>query len=131
MTKDPPTAVRIDKWLWAARFYKTRSAAQAAIDAGKVKLNGERTKPAKDLKPGDRLSIHIGEYDWDIAVLQLSDKRGPAPVARLLYEEAEESRARREAETARRRITYEPAMTRKGRPTKRDRRELERWSDTD
>jgi ribosome-associated heat shock protein Hsp15 len=121
------SSVRVDKWLWAARFFKTRSAAQQAIEGGKIKLNGERTKPAKDLKPGDSLSIHIGAYDWHIKVLQLSDKRGPAPVARLLYEESEESRAKREAEVATRRVTIEPATTRKGRPTKRERRELDRF----
>src|SRR4051794_15864644 len=83
------SAVRIDKWLWAARFFKTRSAAQQAIEGGKVKLNGERTKPAKDLKPGDCLVINIRGYEWDIQVLQLASQRGPAPVARALYEESE------------------------------------------
>jgi ribosome-associated heat shock protein Hsp15 len=122
-------AVRIDKWLWAARFFKTRSAAQKAIEGGKVKLNGDRTKPAKDVKAGDILSIHIGAYDWVVTVLQLSEQRGPAPVARLLYEESDESRAVREAEVARRRVTIEPATTRKGRPTKRERRELDDWND--
>jgi ribosome-associated heat shock protein Hsp15 len=122
-------AVRVDKWLWAARFYKTRSAAQKAIEGGKVKLNGDRTKPAKDLKTGDVLSIQIGAYEWQITVLQLSEQRGPAPVARLLYEESAESRASREAEAAKRRLTIEPATTRKGRPTKRERRELDQWSE--
>ena len=122
-------SVRVDKWLWAARFFKTRSAAQKAIEGGKVKLNGERTKPAKDVKAGDILSIHIGAYDWEITVLQLSEQRGPAPVARLLYEESEQSRATREAEAARRRVTIEPATTRKGRPTKRERRELDHWNE--
>jgi ribosome-associated heat shock protein Hsp15 len=83
VTKDTAdSAVRIDKWLWAARFFKTRSAAQSAIEGGKVKLNGERTKPAKDVKTGDRLSIHIGLYDWDVTVLKLSSTRGPAPALR-------------------------------------------------
>ena len=130
MIQDRPNAgVRIDKWLWAARFFKTRSAAQKAIEGGKVKLNGDRTKPAKDVRVGDILSIHIGAYDWVITVLQLSEQRGPAPVARLLYQESDESRATREAEVARRRITIEPATTRKGRPTKRERRELDQWND--
>ena len=123
--------VRVDKWLWAARFFKTRSAAQAAIEGGKVKLNGERTKPAKDLKAGDRLTIHIGAYDWEITVLKLSAQRGPAPVARLLYEESEESRTRREAAIEKRRTMFEPATARKGRPTKRERRDLDRWQDKD
>ena len=132
MTKETvETAVRVDKWLWAARFFKTRSAAQQAIEGGKVKLNGERTKPAKDVKTGDRLSIHIGLYDWNVTVLKLSSVRGPAPVARLLYEEDETSRAAREDAIAKRRVTFEPALSRKGegRPTKRDRRDLDRWND--
>ena len=134
MTKETvETAVRIDKWLWAARFFKTRSAAQAAIEGGKVKLNGERTKPAKDLRTGDRLLIHIGLYDWHITVVKLSSQRGSAPVARLLYEEDDASRTAREEAIAKRRVTFEPAAARKGegRPTKRDRRDLDRWQDGD
>lgn len=119
--------VRIDKWLWAARFYKTRSAAQHAIEGGKIKLNGQDTKPAKDVKPGDQLSITIGAYEWTITVLQLSAQRGPATVARTLYEESDESRARRAREAEKRRRFEEPAAELKGRPTKRDRRDLDRW----
>ena len=122
-------AVRLDKWLWAARFFKTRSAAQQAIEGGKVKLNGERTKPAKDLRPGDRLVININGYEWAVAVVQLSDKRGPATVARTLYEESEESRQARALEVEKRRRFNEPASTLKGRPTKRDRRVLDDWQD--
>jgi ribosome-associated heat shock protein Hsp15 len=125
------SGVRIDKWLWAARFFKTRSAAQQAIDGGKIKLNGERTKPARDLKPGDELVIHIGAYEWTIRVVALSDRRGPAPVARALYEETPESQAKRAAEVEKRRRFFEPAAARKGRPTKRERRELDRFSDGD
>jgi ribosome-associated heat shock protein Hsp15 len=121
------TAVRVDKWLWAARFFKTRSAAQQAIEGGKVKLNGERTKPAKDLKAGDRLAINIRGYEWEIEVVQLSSQRGPAPVARTLYTESEESRAKRALEVDKRRRFNEPATALQGRPTKRDRRMLERW----
>ena len=124
-------AVRIDKWLWAARFFKTRSAAQQAIEGGKVKLNDERTKPAKELRPGDRLLIQIGGYEWAIRVLQLSDKRGPATVARTLYEESEESQAKRALEVVKRRRFNEPASTLKGRPTKRDRRVLDSWREKD
>ena len=123
--------MRIDKWLWAARFYKTRSAAQQAIEGGKVKLNRERTKPAKEVKPGDELSITIGAYEWAITILALSMQRGPAVTARTLYEESVESRTRREAEVARRRERFEPALARKGRPTKRDRRELDQWQESD
>ena len=119
--------MRLDKWLWAARFFKTRSAAQQAIDGGKVRLNGERSKPAKELKTGDELVIHIGAYEWTVRVVQLSDKRGPATVARTLYEESEDSRAKRALEVEKRRRFNEPASTLKGRPTKRDRRTLEKW----
>ena len=124
-------SVRIDKWLWAARFFKTRSGAQQAIEGGKVKLNGDRTKPARELKPGDELVIQIGAYEWTIKVVQLSAQRGPATVARTLYEESEESREKRSLEVEKRRRFNEPASARKGRPTKRDRRDLERFQDTD
>ena len=91
----PANGVRIDKWLWAARFFKTRSAAQQAIEGGKVKLNGERTKAAKELKPGDELLIHIGAYEWTVRVIQLSAQRGPAAVAPNNY-----TRKRREPREA-------------------------------
>lgn len=122
--------MRIDKWLWAARFFKTRSAAQQAVDGGKVKLNGERVKPSKALKPGDELVIHIGAYEWVVRVAQLSDQRGPAPVARALYEEDEASRTRRTEQVALRRLAADPAHERRGRPTKRERRQLERWRES-
>jgi ribosome-associated heat shock protein Hsp15 len=120
-------AVRLDKWLWAARFFKTRSAAQQAIEGGRVKLNGERTKPAKSLEVGDRLVIHIGAYEWMVTVSELSDRRTAAPIARTLYEESEESRARRAGEVERRKAFGHPGADREGRPTKRERRQLERW----
>ena len=116
--------MRIDKWLWAARFYKTRSLAQAAVEGGKVRLNGERVKPAKDLRVGDRLEVAIGEAVWEIAVNSLSDKRGPASEARKLYTESEASRLRRVAAAESRRLAVEPAIDLAGRPTKRDRRSL-------
>src|SRR6185436_13688373 len=122
--------MRIDKWLWAARFFKTRGLAQDAVSGGKVKLNGERVKPAKDLARGDRLAIRIGEYDWLIEVRALSDKRGPAETARKLYEEDEASRALRTAQVADRRAQASVWGQRKGRPTKRERREMERWRET-
>jgi ribosome-associated heat shock protein Hsp15 len=118
--------MRLDKWLWAARFYRTRSLAQQAVEAGKVRVGGERVKPAKELKSGDRLSIRVGEADWDIAVRALSERRGPAAEARQLYDESEESRLRRDALIARRKPALEPARDLHGRPTKRDRRALER-----
>jgi ribosome-associated heat shock protein Hsp15 len=120
-------SIRIDKWLWAARFYKTRALAQQAVEGGKVKLNGERTKPAKTLSIGDRLGIHIGEYEWLVTVAALSDRRGPAEAARLLYEETDESRARRQQMVEARRMQVNPALTIKGRPTKRERRALDRF----
>jgi ribosome-associated heat shock protein Hsp15 len=122
-------AVRVDKWLWAARFFKTRSAAQQAIDGGRIKLNGERVKPAKIVSIGDRLSIHIGMYEWLVTVRALSDKRGPATEARELYEEDAESAARRAELVEKRKAYGHPGADREGRPTKRDRRQLERWRD--
>jgi ribosome-associated heat shock protein Hsp15 len=114
--------VRIDKWLWAARFFKTRSLATDAIDNGKVKIGGDRVKPARTLKLGERLYIDNGSDEWDVLVLGLSDKRQGAPIARTLYEETEESIARRQKEAERRKLFHEPAADFKGRPTKRDRR---------
>lgn len=122
-------SVRVDKWLWAARFFKTRSAAQQAVEGGKIRLNGERVKPAKELRAGDELQIHIGNAEWTIRVQQMSDKRGPATVARTLYTEDETSRAKREEQAALRKLAADPAQERHGRPTKRERRELERWRD--
>lgn len=119
-------AIRIDKWLWAARFFKTRSLAQQAIEGGKVRLNGERIKPAREVRCGDRLEITTGDSCWDVAVIQLSDRRGPAPQARLLYAEDESSLARRLAVVQARRLAVEPAGDLQGRPTKRDRRSLEK-----
>ena len=120
-------SIRIDKWLWAARFFKTRSLAQQAVEGGKVKLNGERTKPAKELRMGDELRVHVGTYEWVVRVAQLSDKRGPAAVARTLYEEDEASRAQRAEQASLHRLVADPGGDRRGRPTKRDRRQLERW----
>lgn len=123
--------VRIDKWLWAARFFRTRSAAQQAVAGGKVRLSGERTKPSAELRVGDRLVIHIGVYEWEITVAQLSAQRGPASVARELYAEDEASRHKRAAQAALRRVAADPGQERRGRPTKRERRQLERWRDAE
>ena len=121
--------MRLDKWLWAARFFRTRSAAQQAVEGGKVKCNGERVKPARELKVGDELTIHIGAFEWRIRVVQLSEKRGPATAARTLYEEDEASHAARTEQVALRRLAGDPGGDRQGRPTKRERRQLERWRD--
>lgn len=120
--------VRVDKWLWAARFFKTRSLASDAVGGGKVKLNGTPTKPAREVKIGDRLDIFNGDSRWQVAVLALSEKRGPASEARQLYEETPDSVAAREAAQMRRKFNVEPAADIHGRPTKRDRRRLERLS---
>lgn len=122
--------VRLDKWLWAARFFKTRSLATQAIDGGKILLNEEHPKPAKEVKLADRLKIRIGPTEYDVFVRALSDKRGPAPEARLLYEETPASIVRRHEEAERRRLAPEPMQTFKGRPTKRDRRILQTWNKT-
>jgi len=123
--------MRIDKWLWAARFFKTRGLAQNAVAGGKVKVNGERVKPAKSLAPGDRLAIRIGEFEWQVEVKELSGHRGPAEAARKLYVENEASRALRVAQAADRRAQASAWGERKGRPTKRERRQMERWQAED
>jgi ribosome-associated heat shock protein Hsp15 len=117
--------MRVDKWLWAARFFKTRSLAQQAIAAGRVKLNDARVKSSHELKTGDSLAIRVGDFEWRIVVSALSDKRGPAEQARKLYQETEASRAERARRMDLRRWGAEPARAFKGRPTKRDRRRLE------
>jgi ribosome-associated heat shock protein Hsp15 len=122
---EPGGGVRIDKWLWAARFYKTRSLAADAITSGKIELNGERTKPAKTVKAGDILRIRQGVFEQIVAVKALSGSRGPAKVAQTLYEETAESAAAR-AKLAER-MRYEmPAGTDTGRPSKKDRRDISR-----
>jgi ribosome-associated heat shock protein Hsp15 len=117
--------MRLDKWLWAARFFKTRSLAQQAIAAGRVKLNDARVKAAHELKPGDAVAVRVGELEWRVEVKALSDRRGPAEEARKLYQETEASRLERERRGDLRRWGAEPAASLKGRPTKRDRRRLE------
>jgi ribosome-associated heat shock protein Hsp15 len=118
--------LRIDKWLWAARFFKTRSLAAQAVAGGRVQVNGERVKPAKDVKPGDAVAVHIGGLEWMVEVRGLAARRGPATEARALYAEREDSRARREAVLDARRHAPEPSLGLRGRPTKRDRRRLSR-----
>jgi len=121
--------VRVDKWLWAARFFRTRSLAAQAVEGGRVQVNGARVKPSRELKAGDALVIHVGELEWIVAVTGLSDRRGPATVARTLYDERPESAAKREAVLAARRDRVEPAHGLHGRPTKRDRRQIRRFTD--
>ncbi len=122
--------VRIDKWLWAARFFKTRSLATEAVDGGKVEVNGERAKPAKLIKPGDEVRLRVGPYEHVLVVKALGERRGPASVAQGLYEETEASRAEREKLSSQ--LKMAPAAfvyEEKGRPTKKDRRELAKFID--
>ena len=119
--------VRLDKWLWAARFFKTRSLAADAIDGGKVALNGERVKPAKEVKAGDRLAVRTPAGELGIAVKAVSDQRGNATAAQLLFEETDASRAARAQEAERKRRFADPAEQIAARPTKKERRELDRF----
>ncbi len=123
----PPERLRLDKWLWAARFFKTRSLAADAIDGGKVRLNGHPVKPAREIKAGDTLDLTIGEAHWTVIVRTLNEYRRPAPEARLLYEETEASRHAREQAAEARALAPAPGADLKGRPTKRDRRKIERF----
>ena len=118
--------MRLDKYLWAARFFKTRSLAAEAVDAGRVSVNGERAKASKTVKPGDALAIRRPPWEHLVTVRAVSDKRGPAAVAQALYEESPESKAKREALAAELKSLPPPVF--KGRPTKKDRRTLERFN---
>ena len=122
-------SLRIDKWLWAARFFKTRSIATVAVEGGKVKLNGERPKPAKAVKVGDQMEVRSGPFTFSISVLALSDRRGPATDAAKLYAESAQSDAARRvlAEQLRANAVATPFL--RGRPTKKARRDIARFSD--
>lgn len=123
MTSD---RVRLDRWLWAARFFKTRALAAAAVAGGKVQVNGTRAKPAKQLQVGDGLRIRVGPYEWFVTVRALSERRGPPKTALVLYEESADGRAARERLAEQHKIAPAPAYQGKGRPTKKERREIER-----
>jgi ribosome-associated heat shock protein Hsp15 len=116
--------VRIDKWLWAARFYKTRSIAAHAVSGGKVQLNGARVKPSRMVKVGDSLEIHRNGLSWQIEVLTLSARRGPASVAQTLYLESEQSIRKREAVTEQFRLASATTPRPQGKPDKKSRRQL-------
>ena len=119
-------AVRIDKWIWATRFFKTRTIAAEAVLAGHVHLNGARVKPSKDVRIGDELEIRIGTSEWTVVVVGLSDRRGPAKIAQELYRETDASRIAREQEALQRRLAPPPVGADLGaRPTKQDRRRLD------
>lgn len=118
--------VRLDKWLWAARFYKTRSLAAEAVEKGKVEVNGERAKRAKLLQAGDSILIRLGPYQHIVTVRAVSEKRGPATVAAKLYEESAEGLKAREAMQVQVKAAQSVPGYDRGRPTKKDRREIER-----
>jgi ribosome-associated heat shock protein Hsp15 len=128
-TKAPLAEMRLDKWLWAARFFKTRALAVEDINKGRLRVNGHEAKASRDLRPGDRVEIRqAGGVVRTVDVLGLSNLRGPAPVAQALYAETPDSVAAREAAAERRRQGVEPAAAlNDGRPTKRDRRQLADW----
>ncbi|WP_313084013.1 S4 domain-containing protein [Pulveribacter sp.] len=130
----PPESMRLDKWLWCARFYKTRSLAVDEIGRGRVTVNGQATKAARELRVGDTVALRQGPVARTVVVRALSGMRGPAPVAQLLYEETADSIAAREQAAQARRLAPEPAdALRDGRPTKRDRRNIDQlrggWGD--
>ena len=119
-------SLRLDRWLWAARFFKTRAFAAAAVAGGKVHVNGGRAKPAKQVQVGDALRIRVGPYEWLVTVRGLSERRGPPKAAQALYEESGEGRAARERLAEQLKMAPAPVYQGKGRPTKKQRREIER-----
>ena len=118
------TNVRIDKWLWAARFFKTRSLATDAVDRGRVRLGGDAIKPSRSVKIDDKLTIDNGSNVWEVLVTGISDQRGSATIAAKLYEETAASIEKRENDQTARRLFREPALDIKGRPSKHDRRAM-------
>ncbi|MCC8391918.1 RNA-binding S4 domain-containing protein [Paraburkholderia sp. MMS20-SJTR3] len=131
ISTEPGAKLRIDKWLWAARFFKTRSLAADAVEKGRVRIGGATVKPAKDVRVGDLVEVEIERYVWQVEVLGVCDVRGPASVAQTLYAETEQSKVKRQAEQERRKTYHEPAAGLHGRPTKRDRRTIDRFSGGD
>ncbi|ALP62068.1 MULTISPECIES: RNA-binding S4 domain-containing protein [Paraburkholderia] len=128
ISTEPGARLRIDKWLWAARFFKTRSLATDAVEKGRVRIGGASVKPAKDVRVGDLVEIEIERIVWQIQVLGVCDVRGPASVAQTLYVETEEGKQKRQQENERRKTYREPAAELHGRPTKRDRRVIDKFS---
>jgi ribosome-associated heat shock protein Hsp15 len=126
MVSEPAARARLDKWLWAARFFKTRSLAAEAIETGKVEVNGERAKRAKQLQAGDSVRIRLGPYNHVVKVLEISERRGPASVAAKLYAETPESISAREKLSAQMKASQPAFGYESGRPTKKDRREIEK-----
>ena len=127
---DDSDRVRLDKWLWAARFYKTRSLATEAVDGGKVEVNGDRAKPAKAIKPGDEIRLRLGPYEHIVIVRALAERRGSASIAQGLYDETQASRDARERLASQLKMAPPTFVNEeKGRPTKKDRRDLARLID--
>ena len=124
MSEADPDAVRADVWLWRARFFKTRSLATDAVDRGRVRVDGDAIKPARNVKLGEKLTIDNGSNAWEVLVTGISDQRGSATIAATLYEETALSIEKRENDQVARRLFREPALEIKGRPTKRDRRAM-------
>jgi ribosome-associated heat shock protein Hsp15 len=124
---DGPASVRVDKWLWAARFFKSRSIAVTAIEGGKVTVNGERVKPSRDVNAGDSVRVRLGPYEHIVIVRAVSDRRGPATQAALLFEETAESRAAREKLHWQLKHAAPVIVPGDGRPTKKDRRDLNKF----
>jgi ribosome-associated heat shock protein Hsp15 len=120
--------IRLDKWLWAARFFKTRSLAADAVSGGKVEVNGDRAKSSRIIRTGDRLVIRRGSYEWTVVVRNMSRLRGPAPRAQQLYEETIESIAKREVAIAQMKLERPPEFDISGRPSKKDRRAISRFT---
>ncbi|GAB5101014.1 RNA-binding S4 domain-containing protein [Caballeronia sp. HLA56] len=131
ISTEPGARLRIDKWLWAARFFKTRSLASDAVEKGRVKIGGANVKPSKDVRVGDLVEIDIERIVWQVEVQGVCDVRGPASVAQTLYAETEEGRVKRLAEAERRKTFREPAAGIQGRPTKRDRRIIDKLAGSD
>jgi ribosome-associated heat shock protein Hsp15 len=125
---DSQTSTRIDKWLWAARFFKTRGLAAEAVAGGKIEINGSRPKPSRLVRAGDRLTIRRAVYEWTVIVKEVSKLRGPAAQAQGLYEETEDSVARRAAAMAQMSLERPPEFALPGRPSKKERRALARFT---
>lgn len=131
ISTDPSARTRVDKWLWAARFFKTRSLAADAVAKGRVRIDGVPVKASKDVRVGDLIDIDIERVVWQVEVRGICDVRGPASVAQTLYAETDEGRTKRMQELERRKTFREPAAALHGRPTKRDRRIIDKLSGGD
>jgi ribosome-associated heat shock protein Hsp15 len=129
MSTEPAAySLRVDKWLWAARFFKTRALAAEAVTGGKVEINGARSKPGHPVRLGDQLTIRRGAYEWVVTVKDMSKRRGPASEAQMLYEETQESARRRDTVTAQLKLETAPRFDSPGRPSKKDRRAMNRFT---